>query len=191
MPPHRSATLYPCDQYASILSLNRSSLFTAYLWPVQAQHRYGAARLLFANHRLDTSILCFAIASLIFATLALANPHNALLVRFFCHDVAALHISSLYQLRSLSAHCYRFSDRCDALLLHDVSMPFLLLAKLITTLLTHFHSFLLDRLASPFFCDAWIHCASPAQNVAFLFFGVAFHMTTKLLLCALVRVSVC
>lgn len=91
----------------------------AYLWPVQAQHRYGAARLLFANHHLDFSSLCLAIAqrnylgnallvrfyaityrflstpkqfqtylfdsvpSLIFATLALANPHNALLMRFY------------------------------------------------------------------------------------------------------------
>ena len=33
-----------------------------YLWPVQAQHRYGAARLLFANHRLDLSSLCLAMA---------------------------------------------------------------------------------------------------------------------------------
>ena len=30
---------------------------SAYLWPVQARHRYGAARLLFANHRLDFSSL--------------------------------------------------------------------------------------------------------------------------------------
>ena len=109
----------PANQYASILSFSWSPLSTAYLWPVKAQHRYGAARLLFANHRLDFSSLCIAIAqrnylgnallvrfyaityrflstpkqfqtylfdsvpSLIFATLTLTNPHNALLVRFF------------------------------------------------------------------------------------------------------------
>lgn len=187
----------------------------AYLWPVQAQHRYGAARHLFANHRLDFSfpvvalpllsiasqfIACAvlritcrflstpkqfqtylfdSVPSLIFATLALAKYCIAL--RFFCRDVAALffcfcqtmpsraiaapHISSLYQLRCLSALCYRFAERCGVLLQHNVSMPFLLLAILNITLPAHFHSFLMDRNAALFFCDAWIHCASPPQPI--------------------------
>lgn len=207
--------LCPAPATNTLLNFPLANQCTAYLWPVQAQHRYGVARHLFANHRQDFSFpvvalpllriasqciacavlrrdisflrfavaqLLFALPSLSFATLALANPHNALLVRFFCRDVAALffcfcqtmpsiaiaapHISSLYQLQSLSSPCYRFADRCVVLPQHDVSMPFLLLAILITTLLTHFHSFLLDRLASPFFCDSWIHCASPKQYIA-------------------------
>ena len=104
-------------------SIATAQLDISYRCQSNTQRHQAIAVLLFANHRLDTSILCFAIASLIFATLALANPHNALLVRFFCHDVAALHISSLYQLRSLSALCYRFADRCAALPLLFFASP--------------------------------------------------------------------
>ena len=64
-------------------------------------------------------------------------------------------------------------------------MPFLLLAKLITTLLTHFHSFLLVSEAFHFFWIAWLHYSfpmlmfavhchrSPWQCIALLFFCVA------------------
>lgn len=128
----------------------------AYLWPVQAQHRYGAARLLFANHRLDfsflffaspslsiasqciacavlrqdVSTLCFASAnlllaspSLIFATLALANPHNTLLMRFYaslrftsCKAGQRLAIASpIDATRCLSTTflCYAFPSPCN------------------------------------------------------------------------------
>lgn len=188
----------------------------AYLWPVQAQHRYGAASLLFANHRLDFSFpvvalpllsiasQCIACAVLRFRFRAIAHlcylgPCKILhCLRFFCRDVAALffcfcqtmpsraiaspHISSLYQLRCLSALCYRFADRCVVLLQHDVSMPFLLLAIPITTLLAHFHSFLLVSKAFQFFWRATLCSSSalpvfalrrhrsPLQCIALLFF---------------------
>lgn len=43
----------PANQYAAKLFFSRSLLFTAYLWPVQAQHRYG--------NSLPTSLLLFAM----------------------------------------------------------------------------------------------------------------------------------
>ena len=69
----------------------------AYLWPVKAQHRYGAARhfLSLPKQYPETPSYCrsllrksvpthlYSLPSLSFATLALANPHNALLVRFY------------------------------------------------------------------------------------------------------------
>ena len=112
-----------------------------YLWPVQAQHRYGVARLLFANHRLDFSSLCLAIARYcctmhclcvssprhLFSSLCRRPAALCLAITHLCYlgscestqciACAFLRLSSLYQLRSLSALCYRFADRCAALLL--------------------------------------------------------------------------
>lgn len=171
----------PADQYAAILFFSRSSLFTAYLWPVQAQHRYGAARLLFANHRLDFSLLCIAIAqrnylgnallvrfyaityrflstpkqfqtylfdsvpSLSFATLALANPHNALLVRFF----ASLRFTSCVA-------CQRFAIASPIDAPRCFSTTFLCLSFSLQS-----QSLLCLRISTLFSWIAWLHYSFP------------------------------
>lgn len=132
-------------------SLADRSLFTAYLWPVQAQHRYGnslptsllllsmpkqypetpsycssllrrsSPKLLHSLHSHRSSLLPWplqniALLVLIFALLRFGSTELFFSFLCFCltmrcSAIAAPHISSLYQLHSLSAPCYRCASR--------------------------------------------------------------------------------
>lgn len=76
----------------------------AYLWPVQAQHRYGAARHLFANHRLDFSFPVVALPLLSIASQCIACAVLRHHISFPLYAEAIPDVS--FRFRAIAHLCY-------------------------------------------------------------------------------------